>query len=252
MKRFTAFIVALLLLMPSQAFAVSTPKQIGIEIESSASGIVSAYYSNQTDKRLKVLVEKAGQKYYYDLDNTGLSESFPLQMGEGSYKVTIFENVSNTSYRAVLSKTLFADFDEANLTYLQSVQSVDWNTSMAAMAIAQDLVKDKKTDLEKVTAIHDYVTTNVQYDYEKISTITTTYLPDIDETLTLKKGICYDFASTFAGMLRSVGIPAKLIKGYTVNANGYHAWNEVYIDGAWVVIDASYDSQMKARSNPLI
>lgn len=242
--------IALILLLPGQAFATSQQLQIGIEIGNSAIGIVSVHYANETDKRLKVLVEKDGVKYYYNLNNTGKPENFPLQMGEGTYKISIFENVSSTSYRPVLSKTLIADFSETNLPYLQSVQSIDWNTSMAAIKIAKDLVKDKKSDQEKARAIYNYVVANVQYDYEKMSSISTTYLPNIDQTLALKKGICYDFSATLAGMLRSVGIPAKLIKGYTVNANGYHAWNEVYIDGAWIVIDASYDSQMKARNKP--
>jgi transglutaminase-like putative cysteine protease len=49
-------------------------------------------------------------------------------------------------------------------------------------------------------------------------------------------------------MLRSAGIPAKLVKGYAVDVKGYHAWNEVYLEsmGGWVAIDTTYDSQMKA------
>jgi hypothetical protein len=60
-------------------------------------------------------------------------------------------------------------------------------------------------------------------------------------------GICYDFASLFAGMLRSIGIPAKLVKGYADNIDGYHAWNEVYIKETdeWITIDTSFDAQMK-------
>lgn len=46
-------------------------------------------------------------------------------------------------------------------------------------------------------------------------------------------------------MLRSQNIPAKLIKGYTPNAHGYHAWNEVYDEKLedWVIIDTTYDLQ---------
>jgi transglutaminase-like putative cysteine protease len=81
-----------------------------------------------------------------------------------------------------------------------------------------------------------------------MSTISTSYIPDINETFKSGKGICYDFSSLFAAMLRSAGIPAKLVKGYTDNAVGYHAWNEVYDSaaGSWVTIDTTYDSQIKA------
>ncbi|NCB41951.1 MAG: transglutaminase domain-containing protein [Clostridia bacterium] len=250
MKRIVTFVIAFMLVMSSQVFAASQSKQIGIEIENRALGIVSAYYENETDQRLKILVEKMGEKYYYDLNNTGKLENFPLQLGEGNYTVTLFENVSTNLYKKILSKSFFVDFNEANLTYLQSVQGIDWNGAILAIGTAGELIKDKSTDLEKVKAIYNYVVANVQYDYEKVNSITPEYLPDIDQTLRLKKGICYDFASTLAGMLRSVGIPTKLVKGYTANINAYHAWNEIYIDGVWVVVDASYDSQMKAINKP--
>jgi transglutaminase-like putative cysteine protease len=56
--------------------------------------------------------------------------------------------------------------------------------------------------------------------------------------------MCYDFSSLFASMLRSVNIPAKLVKGYGSKVEGYHAWNEVYLDGKWQTVDTSFDAQM--------
>ena len=44
-------------------------------------------------------------------------------------------------------------------------------------------------------------------------------------------------------MLRSIGIPTKLVKGYKNDIDGYHAWNEVYIsEKGWVIVDTTYDS----------
>ena len=34
-----------------------------------------------------------------------------------------------------------------------------------------------------------------------------------------------------AAMLRSQGVPTKLVIGYADQT--YHAWNEVYLDGGW-------------------
>ena len=45
-------------------------------------------------------------------------------------------------------------------------------------------------------------------------------------------------------MLRSVGVPTKVVTGYTVNATVYHAWNNVYDNSKWNVVDATYDAQM--------
>jgi transglutaminase-like putative cysteine protease len=50
-----------------------------------------------------------------------------------------------------------------------------------------------------------------------------------------RTGICYDYASLMCAMLRSQGIATRMIHGNT--PQGYHAWNEVYMDGqGWVVV----------------
>lgn len=66
------------------------------------------------------------------------------------------------------------------------------------------------------------------YDYNKLEILPTTYLPVIDDTFKVQSGICYDFSALYAAILRNQGIPVKLVKGYTRNAKGYHAWNEAY------------------------
>lgn len=50
---------------------------------------------------------------------------------------------------------------------------------------------------------------NVSYDNDKTYNLkqATGYVPNPDKTLTSKKGICFDYASLGAAMLRSVGIP---------------------------------------------
>ena len=67
-------------------------------------------------------------------------------------------------------------------------------------------------------------------------------MPNIEQTLKSKSGICYDYAALMAGMLRSLNIPTKLVKGYKNDLNNYHAWNEVLIEDKWVIIDTTYDA----------
>jgi transglutaminase-like putative cysteine protease len=113
------------------------------------------------------------------------------------------------------------------------------------LKLAQELTKDLETDKEKIEAVHTYIVKNIKYDYNKINSISTDYVPDIEEVIDSKKGICYDYASLFAGILRSQGIHTKLIKGYKNDLNSYHAWNEVLMDGEWVVIDTTYDAAFR-------
>ncbi len=67
--------------------------------------------------------------------------------------------------------------------------------------------------------------------------------------LSIKKGYCEQFSGTFAAMARSVGLPTRLVVGFTqgqLRADGLyhvagrhaHAWDEVWFDGyGWVSFD---------------
>ena len=111
------------------------------------------------------------------------------------------------------------------------------------MKTAQEQVKTATSDLDAVADIYYYVTETISYDEEKAKTVPTGYLPDLDETLTSCKGICFDYASLMAAMLRSQDIPAKLEIGYSGKV--YHAWISVYIkDVGW--IDKSLNLTAKA------
>ncbi|MGE7270881.1 transglutaminase-like domain-containing protein [Brevibacillus panacihumi] len=130
--------------------------------------------------------------------------------------------------------------------FLQPIQMIYWNEQTKAIAQARELTKDRKTDREKVAAIYNYIIQNVQYDYEKAKVVTSEYIPSVDATLQVGQGICYDYAALFAAMLRSEGIPTKLVMGKKNDIQQYHAWNEIYFKDTneWVTIDTTYDSIM--------
>ena len=88
-----------------------------------------------------------------------------------------------------------------------------------------------------MTAVYSFVCRQVTYDREKAATVKSGYLPDPDETMRTGKGICFDYAALAASMLRSQGIPTKMVFGY-VSPNGlYHAWNMFYTEQTgWVTV----------------
>lgn len=229
-------IICVLLLNPIVADASSN---IAIDTKNAKEGIVRISYTG-INKKTKVMVEKNSTKYYYDLKNE--EEIFPLQLGEGSYTVAVLENTTGNKYKVLTRKSFKADISEKNSVFLKSAQPVLWNEDMEAIELAKSLAQGKEDSEKVVQAIYDYVVNNIDYDYKKIDKLSTDYTPDIDTVLKDGKGICYDYAVLFAAMLRSQGIPAKLIKGYRDGMNTYHAWNEVYLDGSWKVMDTTYDA----------
>ena len=92
--------------------------------------------------------------------------------------------------------------------------------------------------LTKVGLIYNYVVDNISYDYDKAATVQSGYLPNLDAVLAAGKGICFDYASLMTGMLRSQGIPCKLLVGYAGSA--YHAWISVWSEATGWVDGAVY------------
>jgi transglutaminase-like putative cysteine protease len=187
----------------------------------------------------KAIVEKDGVEYIYNLVSE--IETFPLQMGSGQYKISLLGSNDGRRYKLLSVQTFTVTLEE-NAVFLSASQTVNWNDESAVAILAKELTKDAKTDREKLEVIHDYVIHNVAYDYEKATSLPKGYIPNPEDTLSDGLGICYDFAALTASMLRAVDVPTKLVKGNSTYTPVYHAWNEVYIDGEWVVVDASTDS----------
>lgn len=210
-------------------------------------GTVGISYTSNVEK-IKVIIEKNSKRLIYNLNNDGIEENFPLQMGNGEYKISVLENTGGNKYRYISTENVKLNLSDVNDVYLASVQFVNWDDESSAIKKAKELTKDLTNDEDKLKAIYSYIVSNIKYDFAKLGTLKSDYLPDIDSTLKSGKGICYDYASIMAAMLRSTGIPTKLVKGYSTNVKGYHAWNEVYNKEtkSWITIDTTYDSQMKA------
>lgn len=198
------------------------------------------------NKGMRIMVEKGSEKYYYSLSNT--SEIIPLQLGKGTYTVKILQNTSGDKYKVVQKQDVNITENNSKEIYLTSTQPVYWKDKEKVIELAQSLMKDKKTDKDKVESVYKYIVNNIKYDYNKIKGLSNDYVPEIDKILADKSGICYDYSALFAGMLRSQGIPTKLVKGYKNDLKEYHAWNEVFFDDNWVTIDTTYDAALK-KSN---
>ena len=103
------------------------------------------------------------------------------------------------------------------------------------MARAKEITGGCENEGDVVRAVYTWVCENVSYDEAKAARLssTTGYVPDPDATLEEGSGICLDYSALAGAMLRSLGIPCRVVTGYVDPGDLYHAWNAVYIDGAW-------------------
>ena len=239
---YIVFILVLsLVLSPVSALAASSPAAT-VSIANISKGVVSVSYTSPT--KAKVVVRVMKDKVINDYEYLSGAQ-YPLQLGNGAYSVLVLEQVSGTKYKLVHTEKVELKLENENAVYLQPISYINWSEKTKFVVKAKELVKDAKTDAEKVKILYAYLTKLMKYDYEKAKTVTTIYSPNLDTLYDSLKGICFDYTSVFAAMLRGVGVPTKLLMGYEAgNAKVYHSWNEVYLGEkeGWVTVDTTFDA----------
>ena len=112
--------------------------------------------------------------------------------------------------------------------------------------IAQAVTAQATTPFDKALALQTWFRTQFKYS-------TTVQRGHNDDAmlnfLSIKKGYCEQFSATFATMARAIGLPARVMVGFTqgqLRADGLyhvagrhaHAWDEVWFDGyGWQLFD---------------
>ncbi len=103
------------------------------------------------------------------------------------------------------------------------------------------------SDYDKVFAIHQYLVSTVDYDYENLQTGT---LPDsvftAEGALLDHLAVCEGYARAFSWLCEQSGLEELMISGTADNGNGTisHAWNQVLVDGIWYNMDITWDDPL--------
>ena len=204
-----------------------------IDASNTSQGYVMVKY-NGTNEKVKLQITCPDQSCYtYLISDRGAYDTFPLTAGNGSYTLQVLENVAGDTYTVSLAQSINVSIEDEFLPFLYPNQYVNFHTDSKAVSKGSDLAKDTYSDLDVVQNIYNYVIKNISYDTEKAQNVSYGYVPDVDDTLSSKKGICFDYAALMTSMLRSQNIPTKLEVGYSGDA--YHAWISTYIDDkGWV------------------
>ena len=210
-------------------------KKVQIDLSESHLGYVAV--SVNSNKRFKFQVIHGDATYTYDVKSDGTPSVFPLQTGDGDYVFRAMENVSGKKYAQALQLSRRVTLDDPFQPFLRPSDYSRYTADSRCVKKATDLAQDAKDQVEIVSAVYAYVNKTVRYDHMKAATVQSGYLPDPDETLKTRRGICFDYASLAAAMLRSQGVPCKVIFGYVAPNQLYHAWNMFYTEETgWVTV----------------
>lgn len=160
----------------------------------------------------------------------------------------------HTQLTDMASKTAFplGSLASKESLYLQHTDMVQGNSEIKSLA--RQLTSSAKNEYEAVSAIINWVTDNIKYTFNP---------PQYDAayTLSTKSGNCQNFAHLSIALLRSAGIPARIVGGITLKeawkvpidaknsivqsmGQGGHAWLEVYFpDLGWLPYDPQQSRQ---------
>jgi len=218
-----------------------------IDLSSVNQGIVMAHALSPS--RLKFVVSAGDMTYAYDLPGDDTPITVPVNMGNGTYTFSIMRNTGGNDYIETASATADVTLESEFCPFTQPNVFCNYTDSSDCVEFARQLVADAENEGDAVRAVCNYICDNVTYDLDKAGELSGTsgYVPNPDETFATNKGICFDYASLGAAMLRSVGIPTKIITGYVSPEDLYHAWIMVYIDGSWSSAQFSVNPQSWSR-----
>ena len=204
-----------------------------VDISNVSQGYVALTYSGSAKKISVEITGKNNKTYKYFIDKTKEAVFFPLTCGNGTYQIAVYENIQGNEYSVLMMDSFDVKLENKFLPFLYPNQYVEFSDRTQAVKEAKKLVKKDKDDISIVKSVYYYVVENVKYDDDKAKNVQSGYLPDVDETLKTKKGICFDYAALMTAMLRSQGIPTKLEIGYSGSV--YHAWISTWLDEkGWV------------------
>ena len=223
-----------------------TDGKMTLDLTNVSEGYFMAAVSKKTSHRMKLRVTKDGQTLTYDLNGDGEFEVFPLQLGSGKYDISLYENVSGKKYSSAGKISVKVTLTREDGCFLYPNQYVNYNELTKAVAAANELCAGK-SEREIYTLVRKYMMENYGYDFIKSVTVPAGELPDIDSCYDKKMGVCQDLSALMVCMLRSQGIPARLMIGYA--DKNYHAWTVTSIESKEVLFDPT--AALNAISKPI-
>ncbi len=241
-----------LLLPEASGTKVSKNQKATIDYSNIQDGYVMVNFTADSDKRLKTKVIGPGTEYTYDIKDQTWT-TFPLADGNGEYTVKVYEQNPATGKYAVVGKVTFnVELKDEFAPFLRPNQYVDYAEAVNTLAKAKELTEGLTDPLQKVEKVYDFVVGHLTYDKELAKNVQSGYLPVLDDVLAKGKGICFDYAALMTAMLRSQGVPCKLVTGYVGTAKpAYHAWISVWSkETGWVDGAIYFDGSVWQRMDP--
>ena len=117
----------------------------------------------------------------------------------------------------------------------------------AAKKVLDKILKDGMSDLEKETAVYNWIVNNVNYDWTHQDVMKETPRESFTPYggLVNRTAVCLGYATTFQLLMDLAGVECITVAGASNASQEDHGWNMVRLDGNWYCVDATWDANYR-------
>lgn len=130
--------------------------------------------------------------------------------------------------------------DKNHSTGKDTTTTTKTSEEVLAEKIISQIITKNMSDYDKAKAINDYIILNVRYDRENYAQNT---IPSSCYTAlgAMQNGVavCAGYAKMFQELCMQAGLECTYVTGDSIG--GYHAWNQVKVDGKWYNVDTTWN-----------
>lgn len=155
-----------------------------------------------------------------------------------------------------LYDTVLESNNTARGRYLNPDECLEVSVDTDISDMAYSITSSARSNYEKARLIHDWVAENIYYDYDYFNGNKESTALSAKDVFVSKCSVCEGYANLTMVLMHSVRIPCIKVEGYALGvgtkdewstsiintSQTNHTWNEAYVDGRWIVIDTTWDS----------
>lgn len=225
-----------------------------------------------TVKGLHIIVSKDSEKteYYAPVINNVFKANIFTPFGLGKHNVTVMVDDSNSALTPtpdnalgltlddvvneaisldlpIDAKKIVMKFSVINLSddaikFLLPSDYIDYDNSSIYQTVNK-LTYNLTNDYVKAKTVFEWVRDNYNYEPFLENSMLSTTSAMLDKT----SGTEVDLAILYTGLMRSMNIPARIVRG--TNEHVSHYWAETFINGKWLVTDIGWEIRSKDDQN---
>lgn len=195
------------------------------------------------------------EKYYTDPTIT-ISEAFSEAMYQNPYADIADDYIGDISLNGTILTINMSGISKEDLMKRQQLLLDQTKT------VVSQVTNSSMTDRQKALALNQWLIDYASYDHDALQAYenSTTVQERLDVfkkfqfawnglgTAVYTKGVCESYAEAFKALADLAGIKAIYVSGTDNVSGGGHAWNKVFIDGKWQVVDVTWNDAPNATT----